>query len=171
MTRFTKTVVFLLAFACLWAAAPDLSAGVLMVPASAFDVRDPGTKNGWYRDYRIYVMSFNAEMASAEYFDAAVNLPQGVSPKKITLYCYDNGSGIADYITLWFYRYKPSTDTVEMLGSVGTTGASASTAHQVLPVLITKKAVDNKNYSYYLEVKFPYNCSWQVEFRGAKIEW
>ncbi len=171
MTHHLKPVVFLLAFACLLAVAPAVRAGVLMVPASAFDVKDPVTNLGWQRDYRLYLMSFDPENPSSAYFCAPVTLPQGVTPKKITLLCYDNASASADYITLYFYRYKPATDEILMLGSAATTGAGASTTPYAVAGTLNKKLVDNKNYTYYLEIRFPYGCSWQVQFYGAKIEW
>jgi hypothetical protein len=105
---------------------------------------------------------------------APLNLPQGVVIKKLTIYITDDGSGPSEFLNVMLKRANAMKGTagVEVLAWTSTEALPSSPYIRKLSNTTLKyNAIDNKNYSYNLDVRFYYGCSNAVKLHAVKIEW
>jgi len=130
----------------------------LTIPAAAFNTATTSTgdtSDGW----RFY--SRGSE-GGVQWWHAPIQLPQGVTMHRMTMYCYDAHSGDAVVVMIRRFPHNPHprTGTYDFLtvnlpgGSdaydsgyfEGTTGLNAA-----------YNQVDNENYAYFVSVEMPFS--------------
>ncbi len=154
--------------------AAALTAGVLMVSPSACDLGDTLMAHKYLAtDQSLSMISWDPNFASSlASFYAPLNLPQGVTLRRFIVYCIHGSSGLNDIVTINLKRVNALTGAAEFIASVDTLSLGTSPDRMALVAAsLDHKIVNNRNYSYCLEIQFAGSCSSQVQFCGAKIEW
>lgn len=173
MKKIFKTFCLSLAFLCLLGISAKLEAGVIMISPCAFKLYDTGLQH-YYRSQSdfIYVTLWDPGAPYDADFFAPLNLPQGVVLRKLTIYITDDGSEASDFLIVMLKRVNAKTGAVEVLAGIDTSGLPSSPYRQILSkTTLIYKTIDNKNYSYNLDVRFPYGCASTVRLHAVKIEW
>jgi hypothetical protein len=175
MKKIFKTFYLSLAFLCLLGISAKLEAGVIMISPVAFKLADTSFQDYYVANSsQLYVTQWDTGTPHDADFMAPLNLPQGVVIKKLTIYITDDGSGPSEFLNVMLKRANAMKGTagVEVLAWTSTEALPSSPYIRKLSNTTLKyNAIDNKNYSYNLDVRFYYGCSNAVKLHAVKIEW
>jgi hypothetical protein len=172
MKKIFKTACLSLSFFCLLGIGARLEAGTFAVPPCAFMPLDyqKCTLTPWYAyPWELYV---GGPVAYDAAFVAPLNLPNGVTIKKITIYFTDERDVEFQEVIFWFKRVKLSTGVQEDIAS-GNTDELASAAGRRSIVLtgsrLHNKTVNNNAYAYSIMLVFPAGCDSYVRLHEIAI--
>lgn len=175
MLRLRRSIFCVLGLACiLGVAAPALQAGVIMVSPSACDLWDTLVAHKYFAtDQFLYMISWDPLFNNTPaFFYAPLNLPHGAVLKKFVIYFIDNGNGTGDFLTVGLKRVNVLTGVSEYIASLTTMAQGSSPNIVALAATsLVHRLVNDRDYSYCLEVQFGPSSSQQVQFCGARIEW
>jgi len=125
----------------------------------------------WYaHETELYVLN----SIDGPYFQAGVNLPNGVTIKKMTVYVTDMGTGFDDEVRVRLRRHNLSTGVVQEMAYVCNHSPDLpySTSRQTMvDSTISYKTISNNTYTYTVFVHFIFSCTDKVRFNGMKIEY
>jgi len=163
MKKIFKAVCLFLVFPCLLGIGANLQAGVITVSPSAFKPMNQATAtdtlSSWFATE--YSLGFSGTSSYDLSFVAPLNLPNGVTIKKVTIYVWHAITGNSQYLTceLLAMNLPPRIPKIEnVIASANTNNLPATGGYQkiVLPATQLKyRIVNNLTYSYCLRVKFP----------------
>ena len=148
-------------------------AGVVSLSPAAFRPIDSVSDNDrtWYaHETELYVPT----SIDGPYFMAGVNLPNGVTVKKVTVYVTDKGTGVDDEIRVHLNRQNLGTGVVQQMAYVCNHSPVLpySTSRQTMvDSTISYKTINNSSYTYTVYVHFIMDCTDKVRFNGIKIEY
>jgi len=172
MKKIFKMLYLSLAFLCLLGIGANLEAGTYTIPPCAFTPLDyqRSTLTPWYAyPSELYV---NGPVAYEAGFVAPLNLPNGVTIKKITIYFTDERDAEFQEVIFWFKRVKLSTGVQEDFAS-GATDELGSGAGRRSIVLtgsrLYSKTVNNNAYAYSIMLVFPGGCDSYVRLHEIAI--
>jgi hypothetical protein len=173
MKRTFRTLCLSVAFLCLLGISAKLDAGVIMISPCAFKLHDTSLQDHYLSQSAfLYVTNWDAEYPANADFFAPLNLPQGVIIKKMTVFLTDNGSGPNDYLIVFLKRANAKTGAVEVLAGTTMEGGLTSPNRRIIAnTTLSYATIDNRTYSYNLDVRFPYGCATTVMLHAVKIEW
>ena len=124
----------------------------------------PSANEAYYQDGAQF---YKKNTASLFAFYAPVHLPQGAKVKSVTLYYLDNHSGGEVQFSL--RRQDPSIHWSWTMCYYFTQGYSNSVRSQTITTISDNK-IDNRKYSYYIQVYFSQPES-LLRFFGVKIKY
>jgi len=114
---------------------------------------------------------FNFDTGAYGIFEALapLNLPQGATIKKLTVYYTDNAPHANDFFVGVLNRRNMATGGSGALAAMTTESAPVSTERKKVEMLITKNnIVDNRKFSYSIRLFF-HSGSTELKFNGAII--
>lgn len=148
-----------------------LFARTYTIPPCALDHWDSATlsfpHNRWENEFSFKTVGSYEDIVMI----APINLPDGVTVKKLVAYITDNTPEDEARILIILGRQNLQTGIREQMVSIGTGGASASPARRELTAsAINFARVNNDRYSYHLIVIFGRQNP-NLKFHGAKIRY
>ena len=174
MKKIFKTCCLSLALPCLLGIGVNLEAGVFTVALCSFRFTDYYSSNNipWFANtWGLHVDS----SPHAGYIEAPLNLPNGVTIKKITIYFTHRAADDYHYFNLECLRVKMSTGTAENIAYLTTNGLPASDEYPIKVVLsgsqLTNKTVNNNTYAYCVRIFFPTYCTELEQVNGIVINY
>jgi hypothetical protein len=164
MEKIFKTACLSLVFFCLLGIGAKIEAGTITIPPCAFTPLDYQTCTlaHWYA--YPYALSVSPYPNGPE-FVAPLNLPNGVTIKKITIYFTDELGGDFTSIEVAFWRVKLSTGLHDYIadGDTANYGAASGRRSMVLSgSQLTNKIINNSSYAYSIRVSFGPECNGYV---------
>jgi len=141
---------------------PDGPGFIMLSP---FDFRPYSLTTPWAFDYMPYLYNPSTEYDAV--LEAGLTLPHGATITKVTLYYYDN-SAINMSLALdrseidgWVFR----------VATIETTDAQPAFRSISVPTNTNYNVVDNRIFSYYLELVLPANGLSHLELINVRIDY
>jgi hypothetical protein len=160
MKKIFKMLYLSLAFLCLLGIGGNLEAGTYTIPPCAFMPIVYETYPLEWCAYNNALLLSNTPRARNADFVAPLNLPNGITIKKITIYFTDeNGADWSD-IDIRILRYELSTGESEYLATCYTGELATVQGRRSLVLTGSRlhyKTINNNSYAYSIRVSFGLN--------------
>ncbi len=155
------------------ALAGPVGAGIVTVPPTAFHPIDAGTTVFWHaQPNAAYAFGIGAAGYSMV---APVYLPNGAVIKKITVFLTDNGASDDDAITVTLVRQNMTDNACGWVGWLSNHSPAplphSGVNQSLATTAVAPRTVNNRVYSYSVQITFHPNCTDRVIIRGMKIEY
>ncbi len=165
MRKFLLAIFFILA----GASCHLFSTKIYTIPPCALDHWDSGTisfpHNRWETEFSFKTIGSYEDIVMI----TPVNLPDGVTLKKLTTYLTDNTDRDEARMLIILGRHNLQTAVREQMVSIGTRGCTASPDQREFSAsTINFARINNDKYSYHLIVIFGMQDP-NLKFHGAKI--
>jgi hypothetical protein len=118
---------------------------------------------------------FYFDQTSSSYDDAimlvALNLPNGVTLNRLTIFVTRNTADGDIYITVYLMRHELATGATKTMATIYTWGLPASATRKSLSTTaLSYPTINNSKYTYSMWVGFSRPVS-ALKFHGAKLSW
>ncbi len=170
MGKILKTACFSLAFLCVLGIGGHLEAGTVTIPPCAFTPQDWDTSNNtqWYAyPGELYVASYTPGQ-----FAAPLNLPNGVTLKKITIYFTDESNAALANLQVRFLRTKLADGSQDVIVGDNTYHYPAANGRRSIVLTGSRlhyKTINNNSYAYSIDVLFDSESTINVKLHEIVI--